>query len=152
MINDNNCIYCDDGTELPLSQHHGSAVSCVQRRNKSRQRGEDTAAIGDGSTYTSWYYNNERLFVPLFSGNPTNYNFFASLSISLSIYLSISLCHSLSELHVEDKSMDSVLESVRFVTDRLLKLVVSCGRCHFHVERICDGQNTNKKRLLPSVK
>jgi hypothetical protein len=78
---------------------------------------------------------------------PTNYNFFASLSLSLSI----SLCHALSELRVEDKSMDSASESVRF-RRRTDRLVVSCGRCHFHVERTCDGQNTNTKRLLPSVK
>ena len=42
--------------------------------------------------------------------HPTNYNFFASLSLSLSIYL----CHALSELRVEEKSIDSSSESVCF--------------------------------------
>ena len=37
-------------------------------------------------------------------------NFFASLSLSLSIYL----CHALSELRVEEKSIDSSSESVCF--------------------------------------
>ena len=70
------------------------------------------------------------------------------LSLSLSIYLSLSR----SERATRGRQIHGFCVGISTFRQRTGRLVVSCGRCHFHIERTCDGQNTNTKRLLPSVK